>query len=208
MSINLSNLSDAAQKEYSKLIKNISYQKTVIEKCEVYTRECPSDLLKRARAGYNHNLKQLEEHDAIMEARFEKLRLEGEAIKAQKMKYLRDAQDKLDEIEKHKTRQQVSAEIELEKLNKQLQRIIDTVTPSDIQSSIHISPLTQSTEKSAYQQMLDDEAELEALRAGRSTEVSYALPQTSTQYGMVSDLSKMKKGVKQASSINKSIPAC
>ena len=193
MSANLSNLSDAAQKEYSKLIKNISYQKTVIEKCEIYSKECPSDLVKRARAGYNHNLKQLEEHDFMAEAKIEremaKLREELDRVKQQKMKYLRDSQDKLDELEKQKTRQQVSAELELEKLNAALQRIIDTVTP-DVQPSF-----TQS--KSVYQQMLDDEAELASLRAGRSLEPpSQALPHSTTQYGMVSDLSKAKKSVK------------
>lgn len=196
---NLSNLSDAAQKEYSKLIKNISYQKTVIEKCEIYAKECPSDLIKRARAGYNHHLKQLEEHDLMAEAKIEremaKLREELERVKQQKLKYIRDSQDKLDELEKQKTRQQVSAEIELEKLNAALQRIVDTVTP---ETSTQTS-FTQS--KSSYQQMLDDEAELASLRAGRIQPPSQVLPHSTTQYGTVSDLSKAKKSVKSVAKV-------
>ena len=68
----LSLLTDAAQKEYSRIIKLINNQKTIIKKAELSSKECPSDKLKRAREGYIHNKKQLEEHDTIIEARIER----------------------------------------------------------------------------------------------------------------------------------------
>jgi len=122
MALNLSNLTDSAQKEYSKFIKDINYQKGVIEKCKAYTKQCPSDALKRARAGYEHNRKQLEEHDTILEQRIErmiqKLREEGARDKEAKEKYLLASEQKLESLENEQSRTEVNAQKELEKLTK------------------------------------------------------------------------------------------
>jgi dynactin complex subunit len=149
MSLDLSNLTDSAQKEYSKLLRDIKFQKGVIEKCKVYSKESPSDALKRARAGYEHNKRQYDEHDTILEERIErmisKLREEGARDKESKAKYLQASEEKLETLESEKSRQQVNAELELDKLNHSLEALKDTVRISTVQQAPRISAQTFNT---------------------------------------------------------------
>jgi hypothetical protein len=136
MSLNLSNLTDSAQKEYSKFIKDMNHQKGVIEKCRAYAKECPSDALKRAKAGYEHNKKQLEDHDTILEARIErmikKLREEGALDREAKEKYLAASEQKLETLENETSRTEVSAKKELEKLKKAFESFKERVLGNPI----------------------------------------------------------------------------
>lgn len=190
----LSRLTDTGQKEYSRLIKLINIQKSIIKKSEIASKECPSDKLKRAREGYIHNKKQLEEHDVIVEGRIErairKIREESVLDRQLKEKYLRDSEEKLEVLESEKSKSQVNAEYELEKLQGELDRVLRTVGASTQ------PPLTQSTETdlSSWAGVQKEEERLALLRAGRPlTVTSYALPVNNTEYGLVSDLSKKKQ---------------
>lgn len=140
MSLDLSNLTDSAQKEYSKFIKDMNYQKGVIEKCKAYTKQCPSDALKRARAGYEHNKKQVEAHDSVIESRLRKQEEQnaidiqaakdaadkkiqniikiGEETLESKKQYLLASEQKLESLENEQSRTEVNAQKELEKLTK------------------------------------------------------------------------------------------
>lgn len=147
MSLDLSNLTDSAQKEYSKLLKDIKFHKGVIEKCKVYSKETPSDALKRARAGYEHNKRQYDDHDTILEERIErmisKLREEGARDKESKAKYLQASEEKLESLENEKSRQQVNAELDLAKAQQQLDKLLDNFR---IQPKPTQPPLTQAPE--------------------------------------------------------------
>lgn len=168
MSLDLSNLTEPAQKEYSKLLRDIKFQKGVIEKCKVYSKESPSDALKRAKAGYEHHIKQVEAHESVTESRLRKQEeqnlidiqaakdtaakrirdviVQGQESFASKQKYLKDAEEKLEKLENEKSRQQVNAELELDKLNHALESLKDTIRISTTQQAPRTTqpPLTQA----------------------------------------------------------------
>lgn len=169
MSLDLSKLTDSAQKEYSKLLRDIKFQKGMIEKCKAYTKESPSDALKRAKAGYEHHIKQVDAHNAVIESRLRKqeeqnildiqeakdaaakkikdIITQGDESLASKQKYLKDAEEKLEKLENEKSRQQVNAEIELDKLNHALESLKDTLRIPTVQTPKPTQPpLTQAPE--------------------------------------------------------------
>jgi ferredoxin len=213
MAINLSNLTNSAQKEYSKFIKDINYQKGVIEKCRAYAKECPSDALKRAKAGYEHNRKQLEDHDTILEERIErmikKLREEGAIDKQAKEKYFAAAEEKLTTLENEKSKTEVNAKIELDKLTNSLELFIKRVQPND-NLEITQPPSggmrkleTSLPDQEEFLNLMQQEEELANLRKGfgpTTTSWAQPLPQTNTIYGPVETLKRPVKTVKKVGS--------
>jgi len=65
----MSNLTDSAQKEYSKLLKSIKDQETIIKKCILIAKASPSDAARRAQDGVVYHQKQVEMHDEIISNR-------------------------------------------------------------------------------------------------------------------------------------------
>ena len=128
MAFNQATLPEAAQKQLSKIIKDIQYHETVIEKCEIIARESPSDVVKRARAGVIYHEKQIREHNTIVEQRIEreinKIKVEAQRDYENKLKYLKDAEDKLETAENDKSRQQVTSELSLKKLNEDREKLL------------------------------------------------------------------------------------
>jgi hypothetical protein len=187
MAINLSNLTDSAQKEYSKYIKDINHQKGVIEKCKAYIKQCPSDALKRAKAGYEHNKRQVEDHDSIIESRIRKqeeqneldiqaakdaaakkirdiIKAGDESLKA-KEKYLSASEEKLESLENLESKTEVNARIELEKLTKAFESFKLRVqpTPQVTQPLPVTQPPEEQSEKPNNSEVSDSEM-LKALR--------------------------------------------
>jgi hypothetical protein len=197
-------LTDSAQKAYSKLIASINTHKMTIDKCKKYAEECPSDKVKRCKEGILYHKKQVEAHDAIVAERVRKVMEEGAKDKEKKLQYLRDAEEKLENELSMKTRAQVSAETEIEKLEKELKQLLEINAPPKIPEAAPKIPeappkIPEAPPKiSEWDQMQKDEKELEALRATRpSNTVDYSIPKTSTVYGPVSTLPPRSKiGVK------------
>jgi len=174
-------LCDSAQKRYSKLIEAINNHKLTIEKCQKYAKECPTDKVKRCKEGVLHHQKQIEAHEAIVAERVRKVIEKGAKDKEDKLQYLRDAEEKLQNELSTKSRTQVSAETELEKLQKELKQLMESNEAPKISDA--------APKISEWDQTMKEEQELQAMRAARpSYTVDYTIPKTDTVYGAVSSL--------------------
>lgn len=175
----MSFLCDSAQKRYSKLIEAINNHKMTIEKCEKYAKECPSDKVKRCKEGVLYHQKQVEAHEAIVAERVRKVMEEGARDKEKKLQYLRDAEEKLQNELSTKSRSQVAAETEIEKLQKELKQLMESNKVPEAAPKI----------SSEWDQVMKEEQELQAMRAARpSYTVDYNIPKSDTVYGAVSTL--------------------
>lgn len=204
MPIDLSKMTEAGQKEYSRLLKDLKYHRTTVEKCQKVTKESPSDKVLRAIDGVKYHKNQVELHDSIISTRIEKaiakITAEGKADKEDKLRYLKDAEEKLDNLQAIKSRQQVSAEIEIAKLEASIESLtsiydVPAIPLTQVPRTSSLSP----EQEAAFQAMKADEAELESLRAARGNPTtSWATPihKSNTTYGPVSELSKAKIPVK------------
>jgi hypothetical protein len=162
MSPNLSKLTEAGQKEYSKILKDIKYHKGVIEKAEKYASESPTDTVRRAREGVLYHQRQVEAHEGVVQARINKIIEEGRRDEETKRNYLREAEEKLDRLLAQKSRQQIASETELDKLQKALERLESTV------SECTISKLSDETFQEFRAEFLETEEEaLARSRAAR-----------------------------------------
>ena len=176
----MSFLCDSAQKRYSKLIESINNHKMTIEKCEKYAKECPSDKVKRCKEGVLYHQKQVEAHEAIVAERVRKVMEEGARDKEKKLQYLRDAEEKLQNEIATKSRSQVAAETEIEKLQKELKQLMENNKVEAPKAAPKISE---------WDQTMKEEQELEAMRAARpSYTINHNIPKTDTVYGAVSTL--------------------
>jgi len=197
MAVDLSNLTEVAQKQYSKLLKDIKHFKGVIEKAKIYTKESPSDALKRARAGYEHNKKQYDDHDSILEERIArtvaKLREEGRQDKENKRKYLLSSEEKLESLENEKSRTQVNAEIDLAKVQADLDKLLSSYKTSHSQPTEQ--PLTQASVEAVELPEASENDMLRAFMQPGYPEKPLTFITSSFSYCTVSEAKETNKGM-------------
>jgi Zn-finger protein len=192
-------------------MKDVLYHKSVIEKCERFAKESPSDKVKRCQEGILYHQKQVEAHDSIVSERIRKIMEEGAKDKERKLQYLKEAEEKLERELSYKSRQQLNAETELSKVETELKNLLENENNYHTEQPNTLTmPLTQSSEppkrvvvSSEWEQTMKAERELELLRANRpSYEIDHTIPKNETVYGEVSSLPpKPKKSIKVCSVI-------
>jgi hypothetical protein len=192
MGRDLSKLTENGQKEYSRISKSLRQQRSIIEKAEAYAKESPSDDVKRALAGVIHHQKQVDSHEEVMSSRIQKVIEEGRIDEKNKRQYLKDAEEKLERLQSKKSRQQVSAEMEVAKLEKELDNFLNSVgIPEDCPQFTQPLPggCVKQEGVSAWEELMREERELEIIRGNRPTrETPYQLDMSI--YGRVADLEK------------------
>ena len=126
------NLTDAAQKELSRINKLITTEEMKKVKALAVAEQSPSDKMKRAKDGVIRREKELREHEQFWEDKIERevkeLRLQSESSRKTKEKYLRDAQDTLSRLEEEKPKAYVMAELECNKLKSERDKLLSQIT--------------------------------------------------------------------------------